>query len=152
MLKGTFVIDLLKPFSGNLRKELTKTPKVYLKDLGLITFYNNRSELPINQGHLVENFIYNTLKNNSSSKLNYYRTLSGSEIDFIISGTNEKLYTVEVKYQNKIKSSATKAMQTFAENYPTDLHIIVSKEELEYKAKDKVLVLPAIMLPFWKFN
>jgi predicted AAA+ superfamily ATPase len=33
MLEGTYVIDLLSPYFTNIRKELSKMPKVYFHDL-----------------------------------------------------------------------------------------------------------------------
>ena len=152
LLEGTYVIDLIKPFSSNLRKELSKTPKIFIRDLAIRTFYASFSPLPMNLGHIIENFCYQSLKFiNQPDKINYYRTKSGSEIDFILQKRN-KIYTMEIKYQNKKISQPTSAMKNFNANYPVEHHFIISKDQLEHQPQNNLSIIPAYLLPFYIFE
>ncbi|MBU4332054.1 ATP-binding protein, partial [Patescibacteria group bacterium] len=100
--ENTFLLEFLKPFSSNLRKELTKMPKVFFEDTGLRNrIVNNFSqdELRPDIGVLAENFIYSELKKSYNLPLYFWRTKSKSEIDFVLK-LPEELLPIEVKYQD----------------------------------------------------
>jgi len=98
IMQKSFHIAFIKPFHGNIRKELTKMPKVYFYDLGLRNyFYRNFDIIDIrsDKGHLFENFIFNELLSfENKDKINFWLTQNKNEVDFIV---NEK-YAYEVKY------------------------------------------------------
>lgn len=103
ILKKCFHIDLLKPFYRNLRKELTKMPKVYFNDIGLRNAILGRFENPRNRmdkGMLLENFIYNQLRiKHGPDNIKYWRTADGNEVDFIVEESYNKGYALEVKWE-----------------------------------------------------
>jgi predicted AAA+ superfamily ATPase len=69
--------------------------------------FSNYSSL---SGALIENFVYRELlMKKKCDKVNFYRTVSKSEIDFIVS-SEEKLIPVEVKFSGK-ESSFPRAMK-----------------------------------------
>ena len=119
ILRNCFHIVLVKPFYRNLRKELTKMPKVYLLDTGLRNCLLNNFE-PLSfrsdRGTLWENTYFRMLLNTyPQEELFYWRTSAGNEVDFVFPNI-QKPYAVEVKYdQNAIKKSKYKL---FSENYP----------------------------------
>ncbi len=102
ILEKCFHIDLLKPFYRNLRKELTKMPKVYFNDIGLRNAILGRFENPMNRmdkGALLENFIYNQLRiKHDQNDIKYWRTIDKNEVDFIIEESFNKGYALEVKW------------------------------------------------------
>lgn len=105
ILQKCFHIRLLKPFYRNIRKELTKMPKVYFHDLGfrnaLLTQFTPL-ELRIDKGQVVENYAYIQLRNlYGNDLLRYWRTADGHEIDFIISKSFMKGEALEVKFDEK---------------------------------------------------
>ena len=119
ILQKCFHIALIKPFYRNLRKELTKMPKVYLLDTGLRNcLLNNFEPLPFRQdkGALWENVYFRLLLNiYPLEELFYWRTSAGNEVDFVVPNISNP-YAVEVKYdQSAIKTSKYKL---FTENYP----------------------------------
>jgi len=85
-LENTYFIDLIKPFSRNVDREVSGKRKVYLADNGLLTQFARISE-----GSMFENFVFNSIK--KYGKINYYQKRSGSEIDFIV----DLKYGLEVK-------------------------------------------------------
>ena len=119
ILRKCFHITLIKPFFRNLRKELTKMPKVYLSDTGLRNcLLNNFESLPFrtDRGALWENFYFSILLDKySQDELFYWRTSAGNEVDFVLPHILNP-FAVEVKYdQSAIKESKYKI---FSDNYP----------------------------------
>ena len=96
VLEKCFHIDLINPFHKNVRKEITKMPKVYYQDTGLRNTMLNRFQPVDNRadkGALLENYVYLRLKEMAwPDQIRYWRTSEGHEIDFVITSD---LYTGE---------------------------------------------------------
>jgi len=111
LLEQSFVIFTLRAFSRNIRKEISKSVKIYFYDLGirnsLIQNYN-APKLRNDTGALWENLmIIERMKRNAYRQIfaNYYfwRTYNQKEIDFI-EERGGKLRAFEFKWnQNKKK-------------------------------------------------
>ena len=121
ILEKCFHIDLLKPFYRNVRKELTKMPKVYFNDVGLRNAILGRFDSPIDRidkGALLENFIYNQLRiKHDAYNLKYWRTTDGNEVDFVIEEIFNEGYALEVKW-DKAQFKANK-YKKFTSAYPS---------------------------------
>jgi predicted AAA+ superfamily ATPase len=119
ILQKCFHIALIRPFFQNLRKELTKMPKVYLLDNGLRNCLVNNFELPtfrLDKGNLWENMYFRLLvEKYDVDDISFWRTTEGNEVDFVMS-RNKKPYAVEVKFdKNAIKERKYKI---FRDTYP----------------------------------
>ena len=119
ILRKCFHIALVKPFFRNLRKELTKMPKVYLLDTGLRNcLLNNFAPFSFrsDKGALWENVYLRMLLNvYPQDEIFYWRTSAGNEVDFVLPNIQNP-YAVEVKYdQSAIKESK---YRLFVSNYP----------------------------------
>jgi predicted AAA+ superfamily ATPase len=87
ILEGTYVLDLVRPYFRNPRKEISKMPKVYFENLGVLHFFQKKRQYSLDtlEGNVVENFIYCVLLESfRKEQIAYYRTISKSEIDFIV--------------------------------------------------------------------
>lgn len=121
VLEKSYHISLVRPLFKNVRKELTKMPKVHFMDLGLRNFFSNNFEhfeLRTDKGMFFENIIYKLLVDKYDNDIiKYWRTQDGKEVDFVI---DEEKIAFEAKTtfrKNKFK--------TFKENYPEiDVNII----------------------------
>ncbi|RMG81667.1 MAG: ATP-binding protein, partial [Bacteroidetes bacterium] len=83
ILEKTYIVDRCYPFSGNKRTELVKNPKIFFTDTGLRNvIINNFIIEREGYGALYENLIYSEFLK-KGKKLNYWRTKSGAEVDFI---------------------------------------------------------------------
>jgi len=119
IFEQSYLVFRLYPFSTNQRDEIGKTPKIYFHDLGLrnaLIGDFSAISLRTDRGALFENFITSEfLKLNSyfdlGFKLNYWRLKQGSEIDLVLTKSND-LIGVEVKYTDKKINSA------FRNRYP----------------------------------
>ena len=137
ILKKCFHIDLLKPFYRNLRKELTKMPKIYFNDIGLRNAILGRFENPIgrmDKGMLLENFVYNQLRiKHDAYNLKYWRTADGNEVDFIIEEQFNTGYAMEVKWDsNNFKQNKYKKFINAYPNFPLSCIDFYNNEILNY--------------------
>ena len=121
ILEQAFIIFRLRPFSRNLRKELTKTRKIYFWDTGIRNAcLNNFNPLSLRQdtGPLWENYLISErLKFHSNHQIekNYYfwRTWDQQEID-LVEELAGQLHCFEIKW-TRPKKSAPKAWR---DTYP----------------------------------
>jgi len=92
LLENTFVIRLVTPFSGNVRGELTKMPKLFFIDTGLKNCIENNYEIT---GSSFENSFFAYINNAyKAKKINFYRTQDKKEIDFVLDGVPFELKIV----------------------------------------------------------
>ncbi|MFA5460315.1 MAG: ATP-binding protein [Candidatus Paceibacterota bacterium] len=116
VMQKSFHIVLIKPFYKNIRKELTKMPKIYFVDLGLRNFFKNDFRFyqqREDKGELLENVVLrHLLEKYLEEQINFWRTTQQREVDFIINNS----LALEVKSQ--IKGVKVKNYKTFLENYP----------------------------------
>lgn len=96
LLENTFVIQLIRPFSNNIRWELTKMPKIFFIDNGIRNFINNSYETEWNS---LENSFFSHINNSYKfKKIQFYRTQDKKEIDFIL---DWEPYEVKTNYNWK---------------------------------------------------
>jgi len=121
ILQKCFHIGLLKPFYKNLRKELTKMPKVYFNDLGfrnsLLKLYGSVNSRP-DKGALIENYAFLRLRQlHGNDAIHFWRTADGKEIDFIISKEYNQGEALEIKFDEA--SFVASKYNRFTNAYPT---------------------------------
>jgi len=154
ILKGTFILFLVSPYFVNIRKEIRKMKKVYLLDFGLRNFLLKKAQhanLDLIHGSEVENFIYSSLVSiEDEDSIFYYRTISGSEIDFIVTKEDE-LVPIEVKYRRgNIKP--TQAVNNFSQRFKQRVkkRVIITRDYLH--RDDDTYFIPAVIFPFIKLK
>jgi len=130
LLEKCFIIFKLSAFSRNLRKEISKSVKIYFYDLGirnsLIQNYNPL-EIRNDAGALWENFcIIERIKMNRYNNIyaNYYfwRTYTQKEID-LIEEKEGKLLAFEMKWGKSLKA----APKEFLEEYKNSNFEIINR-------------------------
>jgi len=116
VMRKSFHVSTVKPFSRNLSKELRKMPKLYLNDLGLRNYFtNNFSAIASrdDRGDLLENYAFRLfLDHYPLEDIKFWRTQKGQEVDFIIAENN----AYEIKY-DKSGYDVSK-YKYFKEKYP----------------------------------
>lgn len=97
LLEQTYIVQLVRPYSRNRRKELSKTPKIFFYDTGLMQLLWLK-QLPKEViGQVFETSIFSELiKKYGIASVNYWRTKDKKEIDFIVNHRG-KLLPIEVK-------------------------------------------------------
>lgn len=139
ILEQAFIIFTLRAFSRNLRKEISKSVKIYFYDIGirnsLIQNYNPIS-LRADIGALWENFcLIERLKHNHNHQIlaNYYfwRTYDQKEIDLI----EEKEGRFNL-FEFKWKSEKAKIPQDFIKTYKESNYQLINKSNFWDLLKD----------------
>ncbi|MDE6342374.1 MAG: ATP-binding protein [Muribaculaceae bacterium] len=125
LLEASYIAFLLPPYFANLSKRLTKTPKVYFYDTGLLCFLlgiENAGQLETHplRGAVFENLaVIELLKERMNMgklpNLFFYRENSGREVD-IIRSSGEGLEAFEVKSARTFNKSFVKNL-----NYLKDI-------------------------------
>jgi len=113
LLEQTYMIRVLQPYFGNTKKRITKTPKIYIRDTGILHSLLRISSPEIILGHPVAGsswetmVIENIISQTSNYTHSFYRSSNGNEIDLILeNGTNT--FAIECKL-----SSAPKLSRSF---------------------------------------
>jgi predicted AAA+ superfamily ATPase len=126
VMQNCFHIQLLKPFYSNLRKELTKMPKVYFNDPGMRNVALNRFfdfKAREDRGSLLENYAFNRLTSlYDTDAVRYWRTADGKEVDFVITTSYQEGLAYEVKMN--CRAEENKSFKKFTEtytNYPLEI-------------------------------
>lgn len=119
LLEQMFIIKMVEPFFTNKRKVITKMKKVYFTELGLrnIIIGNfNSIENRSDNGALFENFVYLELLRilPSYTRIYFYRTKDGAEVDFIIDNMKQK-FAIETKFKNLNKEFSLKSFKSITE-------------------------------------
>ena len=102
ILEQTFIIRTLPPFSTNVGKRLIKSPKVYIRDSGLLHTLLGIEEINDLLGHPVAGNSYESyiIENICTLmprwKPMFYRDSSGNEVDLVLEKGN-KTIAIEIK-------------------------------------------------------
>ena len=119
LLENTFIIKRITPFHKNLRSELSKKPKIFFLDTGMIHLLWLKEFPKTILGNAFETFVFLELMK-TGKKISFWRTTTKQEVDFVIA--NKELYAIEAKYKF-VKTH--KHLEAFAEAYPSCKKIIV---------------------------
>lgn len=122
VLESSYIAYMLQPYHGNVNKRVTKTPKLYFYDTGLLC-YLLKVKKPENitesqfKGALFENFIVNEyIKQAAHNSLNieffYWRDSNNNEVDLIWTD-DESLNLVEIKATSTIMPQLFKGLNYF---------------------------------------
>lgn len=124
ILESSFVIQTLRPYSANISKRLTKTPKLYFCDTGLLCHLLSIADgralaSDAHLGAVFENFIvsehlkhaYNELER---PQLLFYRDDSKIEIDLLDMTRPDRIELCEIKSGQTYRHSFSRNLPTVA--------------------------------------
>ena len=143
-LQASGHVYLLEPYFGNIGKRLIKTPKLYMRDTGLLCFllgFDNEGALQRSQsiGPVWETFVLNQLIRHqqytgTAAKLFYFRDTNGTEVDFLIEH-NGRVRLMEAKWtENPDRSDAKQIVKVSAlfKELAADEHWIACRTSHEH--------------------
>lgn len=102
MLHHTYMIRLLEPYHTNTKKRLVKSPKIYVKDTGILhsllvlETYESIYNHPVFGSSWETMVIENILGTHIGWECFFYRTSSGAEIDLLLK-RGSKIIAIEIK-------------------------------------------------------
>ncbi len=104
LMVDLLLVRRLAPFHANVRKRLVKSPKVYVRDSGLVHTLLRLDTLDHLLGHPIvgmswEGFVIESLCRAAPSRTQatFYRTAAGAEIDLLLELPGATKWAVEVK-------------------------------------------------------
>jgi predicted AAA+ superfamily ATPase len=104
LLVDLLLVRRLQPWLGNPGKRLVKSPKVYIRDSGLVHALLGLRDMEAVLGHPVagaswEGFVIETLIGAAPTETvpSFYRTSAGAEIDLLLDLPNRQTWAIEVK-------------------------------------------------------
>jgi predicted AAA+ superfamily ATPase len=113
LMEGHFLIRRLPPYFPNIKKRIVKSPKIYIRDSGvlhnLLGVSSERSllESPKRgsswEGFMIEQIISREMLERSGSLFYFFRTHAGAEIDLVIDRGSER-----IGYEFKCSASLVK--------------------------------------------
>ncbi len=104
ILQDTFIVRQLQPYHANTKKRLIKSPKIYLRDSGILHTLLHLPESDDLLGHPIvgaswEGWVIEQVLAimPSTWQASFYRTSAGAEIDLVLERGNERI-AIEIKH------------------------------------------------------
>jgi uncharacterized protein len=149
IMVDTFIVRRLEPFFPNVKKRLTKSPKVYIRDAGILhallmaDSMDSLSGNPI-VGNSWEGFIIEQITGvlPDSCKAYFYRTDAGAEMDLVIVSGRKKITGIEIKYS--LSPKPTKGFWSALTDTGCKKAFIVYPGTEFYPLADNVFAVPAM--------
>ena len=148
----TFTLEKITPYFQNLRKEITKSPMYYFKDLGMRNYglgmfgnINNNQSICF----LFKNLIFLILSEkilSTSDKLHFWRSKDGAEVDFVVN-IGKELIPIEVKAKSLHKPEINRSLKSFIEKYKPKKALVVN---YSYKDNIKIGNTKVTLLPYFE--
>ena len=145
LLEQTFMVRTLAPYSGNLKKRLVKSPKVYIRDTGILHTLLSIETMqdlfahPVYgasyEGYVIENIVTQLPRWQTS----YYRTSNGAEIDLILT---KGMRTIAVEIKSSTSPKVSKNFWNSIEAVAPDQAVVIDPVEEQYPIADHVMVMP----------
>ena len=151
LMADLLLVRRLPPFFANVRKRLVKSPKVYVRDSGLVHRLLRLDDRETVLGHPVagaswEGFVVETLLRAAPelAQASFYRTATGVEIDLMLELPRNQLWAIEIK--RSLAPTVDKGLRTAIEDVqPNRAFIVYGGDERYPTAGDiEVIGLPEL--------
>ncbi|HUI55416.1 MAG TPA: ATP-binding protein [Bryobacteraceae bacterium] len=145
LLTGALMVRQLQPWHENLGKRQVKSPKIYLRDTGLLHTLLGVTSFRALEGHPKigaswEGFVVEEIVRAAGERDCYFwATQAGAELDLLVMAGGHR-YGVEVKYADA--PGMTKSMHTALADLRLKRLIVVYPGDKSYPLSDKVVVVP----------
>ena len=136
-LENAYLITRLQPYYFNIKKRLVKSPKIYIRDTGIlhrllrINDFHQLSGSPFLgaswEAYVIEQI--NSLKTGDVD-LYFYRTHAGAEMDLVLVKGLEPIATAEIKYTSSPRPG--KSMLQCITDLATDRNFIIVPAQIDF--------------------
>ena len=147
LLVDLMLVRRLQPWHANVGKRLVKSPKIYVRDSGLVHALLGLGTLESLLGHPVvggswEGFCIETLiaASPAGTEPYFYRTSAGAELDLLLRLPDGTIWALEIK-----RTTAPKVSRGFhqaVEDINADQKILVYAGDQDIPAKDGLRAMP----------
>lgn len=146
ILETSYIVFLLPPFYENLGKRITKAPKIYFYDTGLVSFITGIKDKKQFEngplcGPIFENYIVSEIQKkikhqNNKHQLYFIRTNHGVEVDLIVDKKSSRDF-IEIKYSETFKPSMAKVIEGLMTKKNQTGYILYNGTEIQYSENIK---------------
>lgn len=153
LLCDLMLVRRLPAWHGNVGKRLIRSPKVYVRDSGLVHALLGLPHLDAVLGHPVagsswEGFVVEQLVNAApNAQASFYRTSNGAEVDLVLTFRNQQTWVIEIK-----RSSAPTVSRGFhqaAVDLGAARKLLVAPVEQTYPMKEHIEVVDVLTAVRW---
>lgn len=144
-LEHTFLVRRLQPFHFNLKKRLVKTPKIYIRDTGILHRLLRISDYDQLLGHAGlggswEAYVIEQISGLKDPDLDlfFYRTHNGAEVDIVFAKGLQPVATAEIKFTSS--PHPEKGMMNCIDDLKTKKNYIITPQSDDYLAKENIRV------------
>jgi predicted AAA+ superfamily ATPase len=145
LLSATYMIRVLPPFENNIKKRLAKTPRMYIRDTGILHNLLNIRDLNTLFSHPVFGaswetmVIENILSTIDCDKAGFYRTMNGAEIDLVIERNGIR---VGIECKSSLTPTVERGMYTCMEDLQLKEAFVAAPVSSSYFLKENIRVMP----------
>lgn len=143
-LSEAYLIRILPPFHINIKKRIVKSPKIYIRDTGILHQLLGISTYDMLEGHPMkgnswEGYVIEQLSLHVQSKYDmyFYRTHQGAECDLVLTIANKPDIAVEIKYTSAPRVG--RGLRTSIEDLGTKKNFIICLCEEEYPISENII-------------
>ena len=143
ILQQTFILRTLEPYTKNIKKRLVKSPKVYIRDTGLLHALLNIETVDDLFGHpvygssfesyVIENICHRLKKRNPF----FYRTSAGAEVDLVLEKAG-RITAVEIKASSA--PSPSRGFWSALKDLQAERAFIIAPVKKSYPIQNNVMV------------
>lgn len=151
ILEDTLLGFFLNSFQHSFRKRLSKAPKFYFFDTGVVRTLAGRISIPLLEGNSAygeafEHFVIIQCKNLASYyhldyKFSYLRTKDDAEIDLVVERPGQKILFIEIKSSSNIQSQHLSNLKQLARDFG-ECEKVCFSQDIYVKKLDDVMVYP----------
>jgi predicted AAA+ superfamily ATPase len=149
LLCDLMLVRRLPAWGGNVGKRLVRSPKVFVRDSGLVHALLGLNSLDAVLSHPVagyswEGFVVEQLINAApTAHASFYRTSNGSEVDLVLEFRGGQTWVIEIKRSSA--PTVSKGFYTAAADLGAVRKLLVAPVEQPYPMKDGIEVMSPLL-------
>ncbi len=145
-LESAYLIRRIQPYHFNIKKRLVKSPKIYVRDTGILHALLNVADMQQLFGHPVlgsswESYIIQEISTRlpARTEMYFYRTQDGTEADLILAPGGMPKILVELKFTST--PTLTRGFHIAKEDLGTLMNYVVCPVESDYLLSEDTRVV-----------
>ena len=143
-LSEAYLIRILPSFHVNIKKRIVKSPKIYIRDTGILHQLLGISNADMLAGHPMkgnswEGYVIEqiSLHVQNQYEMYFYRTHQGAECDLVLTIANKPEIAIEIKYT--VAPRVSKGLRTSIEDLGTQKNFIICLSEEKYSIAENII-------------
>lgn len=145
ILKHTFMIRVLEPYHINIKKRLTKSPKILFRDTGVlhallkIETFDELFSHPIYGSSWEVTVIENIIAKYSNWTHHFYRSSNGNELDLVLTKAN-RVIAIEIK--TSLTPRVSRGFWVALDDIKATESYVIAPVKMPYPLKNDTMVYP----------